>query len=113
MPASPSAPSKITIHLKPVGGAPQLSKAYTKLATKPDSSVAYIQQVLRKWISLKPDEQLFLFVNESFAPLPEHTVGDLYACFGSPDSGGKLYMQYSVGMPAWGWPNGSMLWWLD
>uniref|UniRef100_A0A914H071 Methyltransferase HEMK2 n=1 Tax=Globodera rostochiensis TaxID=31243 RepID=A0A914H071_GLORO len=93
-------PAKVTIHLRPVGGAPQLEAQYRKLATNPNQSVAHISRVLRKWIGLGPTDSLFLFVNDSFAPFPEHTIGNLYDCFGSRDSR-KLYLQYSL-TPAWG-----------
>ncbi|KAL3090837.1 hypothetical protein niasHS_007212 [Heterodera schachtii] len=97
---TPKTPSKITIHLRPVGSAPQLEAQYRKLVTNSGQSIAHITRVLRKWLGLGPTDSLFLFVNETFAPFPEHTIGNLYECFGSHDSR-KLYLQYCL-TPAWG-----------
>uniref|UniRef100_A0A183C5M9 Methyltransferase HEMK2 n=1 Tax=Globodera pallida TaxID=36090 RepID=A0A183C5M9_GLOPA len=61
-------PAKVTIHLRPVGGAPQLEAQYRKLATNPNQSVAHISRVLRKWIGLGPTDSLFLMgLTEQFA----------------------------------------------
>uniref|UniRef100_A0A2I3RF84 Ubiquitin-like protein ATG12 n=1 Tax=Pan troglodytes TaxID=9598 RepID=A0A2I3RF84_PANTR len=54
----------------------------------------------KKWAFLKlvASEQLFIYVNQSFAPSPDQEVGTLSECFGSD---GKLVLHYCKSQ-AWG-----------
>lgn len=88
---------KITIILKAAGSAPILKTK--KWEVDEAWTVAFFQQSLRKLLKLTSDQSLFIFVNQSFSPSPEHTIGTLQKCFGS--EGNKLTLYYST-ILAWG-----------
>ncbi|CAK5097301.1 unnamed protein product [Meloidogyne enterolobii] len=90
--------NKITLHLKPVGNAPQLRKEFTKYKVDPNWTIFNLQQTLKKLLGVKTDP-IYLFIKEAFAPSPESTINSLYQCFGT--DGGILYIHYGL-TPAWG-----------
>ncbi|CAK5082060.1 unnamed protein product [Meloidogyne enterolobii] len=90
--------NKITLHLKPVGNAPQLRKEFTKYKVDPNWTIFNLQQTLKKLLGVKTDP-IYLFIKEAFAPSPESTISSLYQCFGT--DGGILYIHYGL-TPAWG-----------
>uniref|UniRef100_A0A915MFX6 Methyltransferase HEMK2 n=1 Tax=Meloidogyne javanica TaxID=6303 RepID=A0A915MFX6_MELJA len=90
--------TKITLHLKPVGNAPQLRKEFTKYKVDPNWTIFNLQQTLKKLLGVKTDP-IYLFIKEAFAPSPESTISSLYQCFGT--DGGILYIHYGL-TPAWG-----------
>lgn len=89
---------KLTVQFKAVGNAPILKQKFFEVeATR---SIASIQQFLRRILHIGAGDSLFVYVNSSFSPTPEHTLEQLHRCFGSaPDS--KLTLQYST-IQAWG-----------
>lgn len=90
-------PTKVTLLLKAAGNAPILKTK--KWEVDEAWTMAFFQQSLRKILKLSPDQSLFIFVNQSFSPSPEHTIGTLQQCFGS--EGSKLTLHYSTVL-AWG-----------
>eukprot|EP00668_Euglena_longa_P031746 GGOE01040993.1.p2 GENE.GGOE01040993.1~~GGOE01040993.1.p2 ORF type:complete len:137 (+),score=35.12 GGOE01040993.1:63-413(+) len=99
VPATPGdhgeVPDKVFVQLEPVN-APILKQRKFKVSK--DYEFAYIAQFLRKTIQMQPQDPLFLFVNSTFAPCMNETIGDLWACF---QVQGTLVVNYSP-QPAWG-----------
>lgn len=93
----PNKSSKITLILKAAGNAPILKTK--KWEVEETWTIAFFTQSLRKILKLTPDQSLFIFVNQSFSPSPEHTIGTLQNCFGN--EGSKLTLYYST-ILAWG-----------
>ncbi|GFG39645.1 hypothetical protein Cfor_00757 [Coptotermes formosanus] len=87
---------KIDILLKATGNAPIMKKK--KWAVDPDRKIGWIIEFMKKYLKLDRSEQLFLYVNQSFAPAPDHIVKNLYECYGSD---GKLVLHYCKSQ-AWG-----------
>ncbi|KAM9214029.1 LOW QUALITY PROTEIN: ubiquitin-like protein ATG12 [Leptosomus discolor] len=54
--------------------------------------------VIQKFLKLMASQQVFIYVNQSFAPSPDREVETLYECFGSD---GKLVLHYCK-TQAWG-----------
>lgn len=87
---------KIELILKPVSDAPIMKqKKWVVPATR---TVGWINSFVRKYLKLTVDDSLFIYVNQSFAPQPDHSVRSLFDCFGSD---GKLVLHYSKSQ-AWG-----------
>ena len=92
-----SVPSKIEILLKAVGNAPILKKK--KFALERTKSVQWIMEWLTKYMKLDTSkEQLFLYVNQEFAPSPDVDIGTLYDCFKINNT---VVFHYCT-TPAWG-----------
>ena len=89
-------PNKIEILLKAVGNAPILKKK--KFLLERTKSVQYITEWLKKYMKLDPKDQLFLYVNQEFAPSPDAEVGTIYDCF---KTGNNVIFHYCT-TPAWG-----------
>uniref|UniRef100_UPI00358FB9E1 ubiquitin-like protein ATG12 n=1 Tax=Myxine glutinosa TaxID=7769 RepID=UPI00358FB9E1 len=87
---------KVDILLKAVGDAPIMKQK--KWSVEPHKTVQGIIQFVRKYIKCEPEDALFLYVNQSFAPSPDQVIGSLYECFGSD---GKLVLHYCKSL-AWG-----------
>lgn len=49
-------------------------------------------------MKLEPNEQLFLYVNQEFAPSPDAEIGTIYDCF---KIGNSIIFHYCT-TPAWG-----------
>lgn len=47
---------------------------------------------------LEPKEQIFLYVNQEFAPSPDAEIGTIYDCFRT----GNSVIFYYCTTPAWG-----------
>jgi ubiquitin-like protein ATG12 len=89
---------KIVFLLRAAGGAPILKQ---KKWTVPRSkTVGNIAEFLRKHLQLDTDKQsqIFIYVNQAFAPAFDTTIGAVNDCF---DSEGTLVLHYSL-TPAWG-----------
>ena len=58
-------PDRIPIFVSkdPTSNVPMISK--TKFLTPPDISVGQFIYIIRKWIKLRPEETLFVFINQS------------------------------------------------
>ena len=90
--------AKVVFLLKAVGSAPILKKK--KWALPRSRTMGHITEFLKKYMQLDPQEQqqLFLYVNQSFSPAPDTTIGSVNDCFSSE---GALVLHYSL-TQAWG-----------
>jgi len=88
--------SKIELRLQPTGDAPIMKKR--KWVVDPQKTVGQINKFVREYIKLDEKENLFMYVNQAFAPSPDQTLNNLYECFGSD---GNLVLHYSKNQ-AWG-----------
>ncbi|XP_069803545.1 ubiquitin-like protein ATG12 [Dendropsophus ebraccatus] len=87
---------KIDVLLKAVGDTPIMkNKKWTIERTR---TVQGLMAFIIKYLKLEASEQMFIYVNQSFAPSPDQEVGTLYECFGSD---GKLVLHYCKSQ-AWG-----------
>nr|XP_028603732.1 ubiquitin-like protein ATG12 [Podarcis muralis] len=87
---------KIDVLLKAVGDTPIMkTKKWTVERTR---TIQALIDFIKKFLKLVASEQLFIYVNQSFAPSPDQEVGTLYECFGSD---GKLVLHYCKSQ-AWG-----------
>ncbi|KAM3960605.1 autophagy-related 12 [Aphomia sociella] len=87
---------KIDILLKATGNAPIMKKK--KWAVDAEKQIGWIMEFVKKYLRLEPEEKLFLYVNQTFAPSPDQIVKNLYDCFGTD---GKLVLHYCKSQ-AWG-----------
>ena len=89
---------KIVFLLKAAGGAPILKKK--KWALPRSKTIGHIADFLRKYMQLdvQQQKQLFLYVNQAFAPALDTTIGAVNDCFSSE---GTLVLHYSL-TEAWG-----------
>jgi ubiquitin-like protein ATG12 len=73
--------SKVVFLLKAVGGAPILKKK--KWALPRSKTIGHIVEFLKKFMQLdaQQQQQLFLYVNQSFAPAMDTTIGSVNDCF--------------------------------
>ena len=90
--------SKVVFLLKAAGGAPILKKK--KWALPRTKTMGHIVEFLKKYMQLdaQQQQQLFLYVNQAFAPAPDTTIGSVYDCFSSE---GTLVLHYAL-TQAWG-----------
>ncbi|XP_053308562.1 ubiquitin-like protein ATG12 [Spea bombifrons] len=87
---------KIDVLLKAVGDTPIMkNKKWTIERTR---TIQGLMDFIKKYLKIDTAEQLFIYVNQSFAPSPDQEVGILYECFGSD---GKLVLHYCKSQ-AWG-----------
>ncbi|KPJ03691.1 PREDICTED: ubiquitin-like protein ATG12 [Papilio xuthus] len=87
---------KVDILLKATGDAPIMKKK--KWAVDAEKPIGWIIEFVKKYLKLEPDEKLFLYVNQTFAPSPDQIIKNLYECFGTD---GKLVLHYCKSQ-AWG-----------
>uniref|UniRef100_A0A8C5Q9Z9 Ubiquitin-like protein ATG12 n=1 Tax=Leptobrachium leishanense TaxID=445787 RepID=A0A8C5Q9Z9_9ANUR len=87
---------KIDILLKAVGDTPIMKTK--KWALERTRTVQGLMDFIKKYLKFDSSEQMFIYVNQSFAPSPDQEVGTLYECFGSD---GKLVLHYCKSQ-AWG-----------
>ncbi|XP_010612445.1 ubiquitin-like protein ATG12 isoform X2 [Fukomys damarensis] len=87
---------KKNILLKAVGDTPIMKTK--KWAVERTRTIQGLIDFIKKFLKLVASEQLFIYVNQSFAPSPDQEVGTLYECFGSD---GKLVLHYCKSQ-AWG-----------
>lgn len=76
-----------------------------KWAVERTRTIQGLIDFIKKFLKLVASEQLFIYVNQSFAPSPDQEVGTLYECFGSD---GKLVLHYCKSQ-AWGWARNEQL----
>ncbi|KAG7237612.1 hypothetical protein INR49_032058 [Caranx melampygus] len=91
---------KIDVLLKAVGDTPIMKTK--KWAVDRGRTVQSLSQFISRFLKLDGSEQLFIYVNQSFAPSPDQEVGVLFDCFGSD---GKLVLHYCKSQ-AWGSSSG-------
>ena len=89
---------KVVFLLKAAGGAPILKKK--KWALPRSKTIGHISEFLKKYMQLDVDQQqqLFLYVNQAFAPALDTTIGAVNDCFTSE---GTLVLHYAL-TQAWG-----------
>nr|CAI5857109.1 unnamed protein product [Callosobruchus analis] len=87
---------KVDILLKPTGNAPIMKKK--KWTVDSDKKIGWIIEFVKKYLKLEPNEKLFLYVNQTFAPSPDQIVKNLYDCYSTE---GKLVLHYCK-TQAWG-----------
>ncbi|CAH0723093.1 unnamed protein product, partial [Brenthis ino] len=87
---------KIDILLKATGNAPIMKKK--KWAVDAEKPIGWVMEFVKKYLKLEPEEKLFLYVNQTFAPSPDQLIKNLYECFGTD---GKLVLHYCKSQ-AWG-----------
>jgi ubiquitin-like protein ATG12 len=88
--------NRIEILLKPVGSAPILKKK--KFILERTKTVKWLVEWLKKYMKLDSKEQLFVYVNQEFAPSLDTEIGTIFDCFGISNT---LIFQYCT-TPAWG-----------
>ncbi|CAD6885553.1 unnamed protein product [Tilletia controversa] len=88
--------SKVVVRFKAIGNAPIMKTNHFRITAFNRFSV--VIQFLRKELGWKQADALFLYINASFSPAPDDTVGNLYRCFGTE---GHLIVNYSS-TAAWG-----------
>ncbi|XP_020291602.1 autophagy protein 12-like [Pseudomyrmex gracilis] len=93
---APKDKTKIDILLKATGNAPIMKQK--KWSVCQDNPIGRISEFIKKYLKLDPNERLFLYVNQTFAPAPDQTVKNLYDCYGAD---GKLVIHYCKSQ-AWG-----------
>ncbi|KAK1795316.1 hypothetical protein P4O66_010486, partial [Electrophorus voltai] len=67
---------KIDVLLKAVGDTPIMKTK--KWAVERGRTVQSLSQFISRFLKLEPNEQLFIYVNQSFAPSPDQEVGVLF-----------------------------------
>ncbi|CAK6966160.1 ubiquitin-like protein ATG12 [Scomber scombrus] len=87
---------KIDVLLKAVGDTPIMKTK--KWAVDRGRTVQSLAQFIARFLKFDANEQLLIYVNQSFAPSPDQDVGVLFDCFGSD---GKLVLHYCKSQ-AWG-----------
>jgi ubiquitin-like protein ATG12 len=89
---------KIVFLLRAAGGAPILKRK--KWAVPRSKTVGNIAEFLTRHLQLDTDKQnqIYLYVNQAFAPAFDTTMGAVNDCFHSE---GTLVLHYSL-TPAWG-----------
>ncbi|EPQ29824.1 uncharacterized protein PFL1_02497 [Pseudozyma flocculosa PF-1] len=88
--------SKVVVRFKAIGNAPIMKTNYFRITAF--NRFQAVIQFLRKELNFKPSDALFLYINASFSPAPDDTVGNLFRCFGTE---GHLIVNYST-TAAWG-----------
>ncbi|KAK9872159.1 hypothetical protein WA026_016213 [Henosepilachna vigintioctopunctata] len=87
---------KIDIFLKPIANAPIMKKQ--KWSVDSSKPISWILWFVAKYMKLEPEEKLFLYVNQVFAPAPDQILKNLYDCYATE---GKLVLHYCK-TQAWG-----------
>ncbi len=88
--------NKVDVLLKPVGDVPGMQKNKWKVGRT--DTVCSITDFIRRYLKLRPQDSLFIYVTQSFAPPPDTQLGTLFACYGLE---GKLILNYCKAQ-AWG-----------
>lgn len=90
------ASNKVEILLNPAGGAPILKKK--KFTLERSKTIKWLIEWLKKYMKLDIKEQLFLYVNQEFAPSLDTEIGTIFDCFGIRNT---VIFHYCI-TPAWG-----------
>ncbi|EST09624.1 Ubiquitin-like protein Atg12 [Kalmanozyma brasiliensis GHG001] len=88
--------SKVVVRFKAIGNAPIMKNNHFRITAF--NRFQAVTVFLRKELNFKPTDSLFLYINASFSPAPDDTVGNLFRCFGTE---GHLIVNYST-TAAWG-----------
>ncbi|ELT92179.1 hypothetical protein CAPTEDRAFT_182898 [Capitella teleta] len=90
------AKSKVDILLKATGDAPIIKQK--KWTVDRSKKIGYVAVFVKKLLKIKPQESLFFYVSQSFAPALDTELGTIYDNFGAD---GKLILHYCK-TQAWG-----------
>jgi len=94
---------RVLVYLRGVAGAPKLTRprCYMDLST----TVADVEQMLRKVLQVHDSQSIFIFCMDSFAPTPDTTLDFLKSHFGvnkiAEHSSGELVLSYGF-KEVWG-----------
>jgi len=69
-----------------------------KWAVDQEKPISWVIRFIHQFLKLEPEEKLFLYVNQTFAPSPDQIIKNLYECYGT---NGKLVLYYCKSQ-AWG-----------
>ncbi|KAF5904477.1 ubiquitin-like protein ATG12, partial [Clarias magur] len=75
-PAKTEEKKKIDVLLKAVGDTPIMKTK--KWAVERERTVQALSQFISRFLKFEANEQLFIYVNQSFAPSPDQEVGVLF-----------------------------------
>ncbi|KAF8374096.1 lgg-3 [Pristionchus pacificus] len=89
---------KVTVLLRSVGDAPILKNKKYNIDSSHD--IAWLTHTIRTLLKLEPNQSLFLYISQTFAPSPDHTLDLLRKCYCLEQSN-ELVIHYST-TPAWG-----------
>ncbi|VDN55777.1 unnamed protein product [Dracunculus medinensis] len=89
--------NKVEILFKAVGDAPIMKQP--KWSVDEDKTIAWLASFIRQYLKLNSTENLFFFINQTFAPSLDQTVSNLKECYAVGES--RLVMHYSL-VYAWG-----------
>lgn len=87
---------KVLVNFRATGSAPIMKK--TKFTLSATHRFGMIIEWLRKTLHLKPQDPLFVFCNQAFAPNPDSSMYDLFQCYNVQ---GELVINYAI-QDAWG-----------
>ena len=87
---------KVLVNFRAAGSAPIMKK--TKFTLSASHRFGMIIEWLRKTLHLKPQDALFVFCNQAFAPNPDSAMYDLFQCYSVQ---GELVINYAI-QDAWG-----------
>jgi len=94
--SKPAEITKIDILLNAAGNAPIMKQRKWTVDYMKD--INWVSKFISKYLKLEPEEKLFLYVNQTFAPSPDQILKNLYDCYGTQN---KLTLHYSISQ-AWG-----------
>ncbi|XP_035204998.1 ubiquitin-like protein ATG12, partial [Stegodyphus dumicola] len=66
----------VTVWLKPTGNAPIIKNK--KWVVEKNCTIAKIMGFLKQYMKLDSSASVFLYVNQAFAPSPDHEVGNVF-----------------------------------
>lgn len=95
-PEKPNETVKIDILLNAAGNAPIMKQRKWTVDWLKD--ISWVSKFIHKYLKLDPEEKIFLYINQTFAPSPDQILKNLYECYGNQN---KLSLHYSINQ-AWG-----------
>lgn len=88
-----TAPTKVTISLRPIGSTPALKQTLYKISATQEFQV--LVRYIRKQLKCGQQDQVFCYINGSFVPGLDDRLGELEKIYGID---GKLMVSYCYGM---------------
>jgi len=88
--------TKVDILLNATGNVPIMKTR--KWAVDQEKPISWVIRFIHQFLKLEPEDKLFLYVNQTFAPSPDQIIKNLYDCYGT---NGKLVLYYCKSQ-AWG-----------
>ncbi|CAO1633549.1 unnamed protein product [Parajaminaea phylloscopi] len=92
--------SKVLVRFKAIGSAPIMKNNNFRITAfnRFQAVIVFLRKELGNTQGAGNGSSLFLYINNSFSPSPDDTVGNLFRCFGTD---GHLIVNYST-TPAFG-----------